>query len=136
FAAGARSLLSQQFKNLRLENVPAGDREVGRRLACLWLLHHFGDRKRLALGRADTHDTVHVHPLFRYFFNRDDVSVAVKLLRRVNHLREAAARVLNQHVGQEQGEWFTADQLSSAPDCMAEPERRLLTSEAYCSGLR
>ena len=52
------------------------------------------------------------------------------------HLREAAALVLDQHVGQQQRERFMPDQFARAPHGMAKPERLLLAREARGAGLR
>ena len=102
----------------------------------LRLLDHLGDRERLALGVADADHAVHVHALRRHFFDRDDVGVVVELVGGVDHLREAAALVLHQHVGQQQRERLVADQFARAPDRMAEAERRLLAGEAGGARLR
>ena len=52
----------------------------------------------------------------------------------VDHLGEAAALGLHQHVGQQQRERLVADQFARAPDRVAEPERRLLAGEARGAG--
>ena len=54
----------------------------------------------------------------------------VELARGVDHLPEAAALVLHQHVGQQQRERLVADEFARAPDRVAEAERRLLAREA------
>ena len=51
-------------------------------------------------------------------------------LRRVDHLREAAAIVLHQHVGQQQRKRLVADQLARAPHRVAQAQRQLLAREA------
>src|SRR5262249_62132883 len=59
-----------------------------------------------------------------------------EVARRIDHLREAAAVVLHQHVGQQQGEWLAADELARTPYRVAEPEGELLPREARRSGTR
>ena len=89
-----------------------------------------GEREQLALALADADHAVHVHALERHLLDRDDVRAFAQLARGVDHLREAAALVLHQHVGQQQRERLVADQLARAPHRMAEPERQLLAGEA------
>ena len=55
--------------------------------------------------------------------------------RRIDHLRQAAALVLHQHVRQQQRERLVADQFARAPHRVAEPERLLLAGEAGRAGI-
>src|SRR6266699_2664706 len=48
----------------------------------------------------------------------------------IDHLGETTARMLHQHVRQEQRERLVADQFARAPDRVTEPERLLLAREA------
>ncbi len=54
----------------------------------------------------------------------------------VDHLGEAAALGLHQHVGQQQRERLVADELARAPHRVAEAERQLLAGEARLPGAR
>jgi hypothetical protein len=54
----------------------------------------------------------------------------------VDHLGEATALGLDQHVGQEQRERLAADELAGAPHRMPEAERQLLAGEARLPGSR
>jgi hypothetical protein len=76
-----------------------------------------------------------VHPLLRHLFNGNDIGIGVEVLRRVDHLREAAPGVLNEDIRQQQGERFMADQLARAPHRVSQAERRLLAGEADGAGL-
>ena len=58
------------------------------------------------------------------------LALSRQVARGVDHLREAAALVLHQHVGQQQRERLVPDQLARAPDRVAEAERQLLAGEA------
>src|SRR4029079_18428640 len=97
------------------------------------LLHHAGDREHLALLGADADDAVLVDAFRRHFLDGDDVRGLTELLGGVDHLRQAAALVLDEDVGKEQRERFIADELACAPDRMAEPERLLLAGKT-CGG--
>ena len=72
----------------------------------------------------------------RHLLYCKDIGVVVEVLGGVDHLGEAAALMLHQHVGQEQRERLVADQFARAPDRMAEAERRLLAGEAEGARLR
>src|SRR6478672_8726679 len=120
FAPGATLLRRQDVENLRLQDVAAGDDEIGRRLGARRFLYHLRNLEQLALGLANADDAVHVNAVGRHFLHRNDIGITAEVLRRVDHLRKAAALVLDQHVGQQQGEWFTPDQFARAPDRVAE----------------
>ena len=89
FAACAGSLFFQQLKNLRLQDVSAGDAEIGWSFARLWLLDHFCDRKCLTLCGPDANDAVHMHAVLRDFLDGDDVGVGIQIFGGINHLRKA-----------------------------------------------
>src|SRR6185437_16056811 len=129
FAARAGRLFRQHLENLRLQDVAPGDAEVGWRFGRLRLFDHLRDREGLAFGRPDADDAIHVHAVGRHFFHRDDVGVVFELGCGVDHLRDAAARILHQHVRQQQRERLIADQFACAPHRMTETERRLLAGE-------
>ena len=74
--------------------------------------------------------------LERRLLDRDDVGVLGQIVRRRDHLRDAARLVLHQDVRQQQRERLVADELARAPHRMAEPERRLLAREARGAGDR
>src|SRR3984957_10774681 len=102
FVAGAARLVRPDGEDLRLQDVAARDDEIGRRLLAPRLLHHLGDLERLADRLAYAHHAVHVDALARHFLDCDHVggAAAVRTID-VHHLREAAAAVLYQHVGQQ-----------------------------------
>ena len=56
--AGALLDLLQDLEDLRLQDVAAGDDQVGRRRSLLRLLDHAGDLERMAVVRADRDDAV------------------------------------------------------------------------------
>ena len=87
-------------------------------------------REQLALALADADHAIHVDAVGRHLLDRDDVGALAERARGVDHLREAAAVVLHQHVGQQQRERLVSDQLARAPHRVAEAERRLLAREA------
>ena len=62
------------------------------------------------------------------------LALRVEVLGGVDHLRQAAARILHQHVRQHDSERLVADQFARAPDGVAEAERRLLAGEAGAAG--
>src|SRR5262245_37789849 len=105
-AAGAALLGREDVEDLRLQEVAAGDDQVRRRGRARGLLHHLREREQAALALADADYAVHVHALGRHLLDRDDVGVGVELARGVDHLRQAAARMLYQHVGEQQREWL------------------------------
>ena len=123
-----------QREDFGLEDVAAGDDEVGRRVLLLGLFDHGGDGKALVRALAAGDDAVGRDLLHRHFLDGDDV--AAGLLIGFHHLLEDAGRGLEQHVGQQQREGLVADQLARAPDGVAEAERLLLAGEAGLAGLR
>src|SRR5258708_6505943 len=74
--------------------------------------------------------------VYRDFLDRDDVGVVGKLLVGIEHLREAAALGLHQHIRQQQGERFIADDFARAPHRMSESKRLLLAGETGLAGAR
>src|SRR5215475_4674531 len=65
-AAGAAALLGENAKDLRLQDVAAGDDQIGGRLLARRLLHHLRDAEQLALGLADADDAIRMHALVRH----------------------------------------------------------------------
>jgi len=92
--------------------------------------NHLGDAEQLAVLLADPDHAVHVHALVRHLLDRDHVGAGGEVLRGIDHLRQAAALVLHQHVGEQQRERLAADQLTRAPHRVPEAERLLLAGEA------
>ena len=131
-----RLLRLQELEDLGLQDVAAGDGEVGGRRAPLRLFHHRSDLEGVGPDRlAATDDAV----LMGLVLGRleDGEVVAADLLVGVDHGREAAlALALMKHVRQQQREGFVSDDVARAPDRMAEPERRLLAREARLASLR
>src|SRR5712671_2120883 len=76
-------------------------------------------------------DAVH-----RDFLDRDDVGIVGKLLVGIQHLRQATALRLHQHIRQQQGERLIADDFARAPHRMPEPKRLLLAGETGLAGAR
>ena len=64
-----------------------------------------------------------------------NIGASVQVLRGIDHLRETATTVLNENVRQEQSKRFMTDELTRAPDRVAEAEWRLLTGKADSSRL-
>ena len=90
----------------------------------------------MPFARADADDAVLVDALRRHLLDGDDVRPLAELAGGVDHLRQAAALVLDEDVGQQQRERLVADELARAPHRVAEPERLLLPREARRAGLR
>jgi len=63
-------------------------------------------------------------------FDGNDIRVLGEIARRIDHLREAAAVVLHQHVGQQQRKRLVPHQFARAPHRVAESQRHLLAREA------
>src|SRR6476620_6115275 len=80
--------------------------------------------------RLPTPTTPYVHAIGRHLLDRDDVRIVGQAARGIDHLRQAAALVLHQHVGQQRRERLVSDQLARAPDRVTEAERKLLAREA------
>ena len=135
-AAGAGGLDRQQCKDLRLQDVAAGDHEVRGRVRRRRLLDHRGDAKAFSARLADADDAVLRHLLARHFGDRDHVA-AVGLGVHLHHPGEAAARRrMMKHVGEQQRERLVADEFARAPHRVAESERLLLAREAGLPGAR
>ena len=84
---------------------------------------------------ADGDNAVHVRVGRRHFLDGDDV--AAMLVIGVDALLDAAAAARagqGDHVGQQHGEGFVADDVTRAPHGVAEAERRLLAGEAGVAG--
>ena len=109
-------------KDVGLQDVAAGYDEIRRRFLLRRLLHHLRDREQLAVVRADADHAVRVDALGRHPLDGDDVRALAEVARGVDHLAEAAAVVLHQHVGQQQRERLVAHELARAPHRMAQPQ--------------
>src|SRR5580704_6457672 len=127
--AGAALLRSENIEDFRLQDVAAGDDEVGRRALARRLLHHPGESKKIAFAFADTDHAVHVDALRRHLLDGDDVG-ALDFACRSDHLRETAWIVLHQHIRQKKREGLMPDELARAPHRMPQPERQLLAGKA------
>jgi hypothetical protein len=71
----------------------------------------------------DPDDAVHVDAVHRHFLDRDDVRLRRQMGAGVDHLGEAAALGLHQHVGQQQRERLATDELARAPHRVPEADR-------------
>ena len=101
--------------------------------AGLGLFDHAAHTVDAALARAlDIDHAVIVGLVLRHFLHRDHV--AAGLVVGVDHLAEAAASGLDEHVRQENGEGLVAHHLARAPHRVAEAERFLLAGEARLAG--
>ena len=89
-----------------------------------------------ALLRADADHAVLIDALARHLLDGDHVGLLVQFPRRVDHLRKTAARVLHEHVRQQQCERLAADQFARAPHRVPEAERLLLARKAGRAGDR
>ncbi len=101
------------------------------------LLHHAVDLEHAAVlvALADAADAVLVREMLRHGFDRDQIGFVAKLVRGLDHLREAARRVQHQFVRQHHRERLVADDVARAPHRVAEAERRLLAGETHGAGL-
>src|SRR3954464_1666328 len=134
-SAGAALLGLQDLEDLRLQDVAAGDREVGGRGALGRLLDHAVDLEHLAGAFADAADAVLMGQMVRHRLDRDDVGFFAELAGGVDHLLQAAGRIEHEFVGQHDRERFVADDVARAPDRVTEAERRLLAGEGDGAGL-
>src|SRR5262249_50917346 len=116
--ARAAPLGGKNVEDLRLEDVAAGDDEVRGRAFPRRLLDHLGDREQAAPAFADADHSIHVDTFGRHLLDRDDIRALAEVARRVDHLRQAAAVVLYQHVRQQQRERLVAYELARAPHRM------------------
>src|SRR5262245_16488180 len=132
FAAGTRRLILDLGKDLWLQDVAAGDDKVGWRLGAGRFFDHGGDAHCTAsfLGDADYAIAAHLVPW--HLFNSDDIAALAVVYR--HHLFEAAWLGVDQHVRQDQGEGFVANQFAGAPYGVAETKRLLLAREACLAG--
>src|SRR5262245_28184398 len=88
-AAGALFLASENREDLRLENVAAKNREVGRLGSRLRLLHHAVDGKHTDVAfAAETDDAVVLHLVVGHGLDRENVAAMLGIS--VDHLGEAA----------------------------------------------
>ena len=90
--------------------------------------------KTLPFFFADADHAVLVDTFERHFLDGDDIGFFPQFARGIDHLREAAALMLHQHVRQEQRERLMTNQFTRAPHCVPKPKRLLLTREAGGAG--
>src|SRR5215472_12490100 len=136
FSARAAALVRQNFENLWLQDISSGDDKVRGRMLARRLLDHPRDLESLALRFSDPHHAVHMNAIHRHFFDRNDIGIVGEPSAGIQHLCQAAALRLHQHIRQHQGERLVADEFARAPYRMAEPQRLLLAGEAGLSGAR
>src|SRR5690606_25870256 len=86
FAAGALPLLAENGEDLGLEDVAAGDEQVGGRFADLGLFDHAGNLEAVVGAFAARHDAIARDVLGVDFLDADDV--AARDLVGVDHLPE------------------------------------------------
>src|SRR5579864_9171794 len=134
-AARAALMPLQDLEDLRLQDVAPGDREVRRRAALRWLLHHAFDLEQAPLTLADAADAVLMGQMVRHLLYREQVRLVRQHLRRRDHLREAARRVQHQLIRQHHRERLVTYDVARAPDRMAEAERGLLAGKAHRASL-
>ena len=85
---------------------------------------------------ADADDAILIDALPRHLLDGDDVGLVFQLARGVHHLRETAARVLDEDIRQEQRERLAPDQFARAPYRVTKPERLLLPGKTRRPGDR
>src|SRR5579872_1844358 len=71
FTAGAAFLSLQDLEDLRLQDVAAGDREIRRRGALCWFLHHSVHLEHLAVACADAAYAVLMGEFVGHGFHRN-----------------------------------------------------------------
>jgi hypothetical protein len=57
------------------------------------------DREQATFAIADADDPIHVQAFGRHLLHRNDIRAVGEVARRVDHLSQAAAVVLYQHIG-------------------------------------
>src|SRR5689334_13066033 len=133
-AAGAGVLRGDAVEDLRLQDIAAGNDQIGRSVLKPRLLDHAVDAEAAAEGRADLDHAIAADLVGRHLLDGDDIAAGVGV--NLHHLLEAAGPGVDQHVGQEQGERLVADELAGTPDGVTEPQRLLLAGEAGLAGGR
>jgi hypothetical protein len=98
----------KNVEDVRLEDVAPGDDEVRWRPFPRRFFDHLGDREQAAPALADADHPIHVDAFGRHLLDGNDIRVLAEVARGVDHLAEAAAVVLHQHVGQQQRERLVA----------------------------
>ncbi len=127
-------LLGKDGEDFGLQDVAAGDEEVGGRVRRLGLFHHAGNGKSLIRTLAARHDAVARSVGRVDFLDADNVAAGVFVS--IHHLLHDARLGLEHHVRQQQGEGLVAHQFAGAPDGVAEAERLLLAGKARLPRLR
>ena len=123
-AARAFLMRIERAHHFGLEDVAAGQHQIGGRAALRRLLDQPLDRDQPPVPRAGNDDAVAVGLGLGHFEHGDDI--AADLLVGPDHLGEAAGLAEHQLVGKQHRERLVADDLARAPDGMAEAERLLL----------
>lgn len=120
--------------DLGLQDIAAGDRPVGRRRALRRLLDHAGHGRHAAIDLAGRNDAVLVGLAFRHFLDADDIAAA-DLVVEVDQLAEAGALGVDDDVRQHDREGLVADDVTGAPDGVAQAQGGHLAHEAHLAGL-
>src|SRR5262249_17019812 len=123
-AAGSRILRGDAIEDLRLQDITAGNDEIGRRIFELRLFDHAVNAKAAAEGGADLDHAVAADLVARHLLDGNDIAPGIGI--DLHHLLETTWFGMDQHVRQEQREWLVADQLAGAPYGMADAQRLLL----------
>src|SRR4029453_18740334 len=132
--AGAGVLRGDAVEYLRLQDITAGNDQIGGSLFKLRLLDHAVDAEAATEGGADLDPAIPADLVGRHLLDGDDIAAGVGI--DLHHLLEAAGPGVDQHVGQKQGEGLAADELAGTPDGVTEPQRLLLAGEAGLAGGR
>ena len=132
--AGATLLVGEDGEDFRLKDVTAIQVIGRRRLRHTRLFDHLRDFETMPGLCAHADDAVFRGFLGRAFLDGDDVAADVVV--EVHQAGHTTACAIGDHVGQKQRERFVADQLTGAPDRVAETERHLLARIADGTGER
>ena len=132
FTAGTWFLLFDFREDFWLQDVAAGNDEVRGGLFAGGFFHHAVDHEMIVLPILGGHDAVAMDLLPRGLFNGENIAAATFVVD-VNHLLQTARFGLHDHVGQEDGEGFMADEVSCTPDGMAQAQWFLLAGKARLS---
>src|SRR5258708_1692631 len=117
------------FAQLGVQDVAADDAEVGRRLGGLRLLEDAAHLHEAAVILLDVEDAVAVGVLARHFHHCDDV--AVGLVMRLDHLRQAGLVGEDEIVGEQHRKGLISHQVARAPHGSAKAHRHPPPPIAY-----
>ena len=126
FAAGAGFLGIQHAHHVRLQNIAAGQHQIGRRGTLRRLFDQASDLNQRPVARARIDDPVAVCLFRRDFQHGDDIAAYPAV--RLDHLRQAIGLADHHFVREQDGERLVADDVAGAPDGVAEAERLLLAN--------